>query len=123
MPFLLLKERKTIYGNNNRDKLIFLIACAGIFHDMLFVDHGVIPLNLCTESWQSHLSLHAVCESSEPVVAGDTCTHPKVRNSPACVVEGQRVSWCQDAGERLSNTNPPPLSLSACPVPAYSIPR
>lgn len=83
---------------NNRDKFILLIACAGIFHDILLVDHGVIPLNLCTESWQSHLSLHVVCEASEPAVAGDTCTHPKVRNSPTCVVvgrtEGVLVSGC-----------------------------
>lgn len=88
--------------------------------DMLFVD-GVIPLNRRTESWQSHLSLHVVCESSQPVVAGDARTHPKVRNNPTCVeVEGQRESWCHDAGQRLSNTKPSPLSLSAGLVPAFS---
>lgn len=63
------------------------------------VDHGVIPLNLCTESWQSHLSLHVVCEASEPVVAGDTCTHPKVRKQSNSVfvsgrAEGVLVSGC-----------------------------
>lgn len=39
-----------------------------------------------------------MCEASEPKVAGDTCTLPKVRNSPVCVVdvrtEGVLVSGC-----------------------------
>lgn len=74
----------------NRDKFIFLLACAGIFNGILFVDHHVILLNLCIKFWQPHLSLHVMCEASESVVAEDTCTLPKVKNCPMSV-EGVRI--------------------------------
>lgn len=79
----------------------------------LFVDRGTVSLNLCTESLQSHLSLHAVYEGC----GGGRRARARIQRPETAQhvsrVGGQRVSWCQDAAERQSNTKPlQPFSLS-----------